>query len=313
MPTPCATASSATNRANAASASPPTSAAGSTWRYNPAHAFGCFSTFNADAIRDMSLHKGAYPANYGGRLGAVLDVANKDGNRNHFAAGSGVSLIAARTTLEGPLGNGSWIFSGRRTHLEPVLAAMRRAGENVPDSTSTTSTSSSTRIAALRKQHPRSRPEGQLRPFSRAGAHRQKRSLITSYGFDYNQEFNYESQFAVALAPRHPMLSFLDAETRAEVLETTAHGSTSPPIELTEGRIRLPWFAIVYSGRHLIRLYALDTNWYDYIRSNGVDTDNTWGGLAGDSFDQPIFHVEGGIGLFASAAVDSLGMVVLPR
>jgi hypothetical protein len=101
--------------------------------YNPAHAFGFFSTFNADAIRDMSLHKGAYPANYGGRLGAVLDVANKDGNRNHFAASGGVSVIAARTTLEGPVGNGSWILSGRRTYLDPVLAAMRRAGSDVPD------------------------------------------------------------------------------------------------------------------------------------------------------------------------------------
>ena len=101
--------------------------------YNPAHAFGFFSTFNADAIRDMSLHKGTYPANYGGRLGAVLDVANRDGNRHHFAAQGGVSVIAARTTLEGPVGDGSWMFSGRRTYLDPVLAAMRRSGIDVPD------------------------------------------------------------------------------------------------------------------------------------------------------------------------------------
>lgn len=101
--------------------------------YNPAHAFGFFSTFNTDAIRDMSLHKGAYPANYGGRLGAVLDVANKDGNRKKFAASGGISVISARTTLEGPAGKGSWMFSGRRTYLDPVLSAMRRAGTDVPD------------------------------------------------------------------------------------------------------------------------------------------------------------------------------------
>ncbi|MAE69559.1 MAG: TonB-dependent receptor [Gemmatimonadetes bacterium] len=101
--------------------------------YNPSHAFGFFSTFNADAIRDMSLHKGAYPANYGGRLGAVLDVANRDGNRKRFAGRGGMSLIATRATLEGPTASGSWMFSGRRTHLDPVLAAMRASGMDVPD------------------------------------------------------------------------------------------------------------------------------------------------------------------------------------
>ena len=33
----------------------------------------------------MSLHKGAYPARYGGRLGSVLDVHNRDGNRKGFS------------------------------------------------------------------------------------------------------------------------------------------------------------------------------------------------------------------------------------
>ena len=70
--------------------------------YNPSHAFGFFSTFNPDAIRDMSLHKGAYPAQYGGRLGSVLDVHNRDGNRKDFQATGGISLISARMTLEGP-------------------------------------------------------------------------------------------------------------------------------------------------------------------------------------------------------------------
>ena len=40
--------------------------------YNPSHAFGFFSTFNPDAVRDVQLYKGAYPASYGGSLGAVL-------------------------------------------------------------------------------------------------------------------------------------------------------------------------------------------------------------------------------------------------
>jgi hypothetical protein len=101
--------------------------------YNPTHAFGFFSTFNADAIKDVALFKGAYPARYGGRLGAVLDVANRDGNREKLTGRGGLSIIASRLTLEGPLGKGSWIVSGRRTHLDPVLAAIRSEDNEVPD------------------------------------------------------------------------------------------------------------------------------------------------------------------------------------
>ncbi|MFH1008140.1 MAG: TonB-dependent receptor [Candidatus Latescibacterota bacterium] len=100
--------------------------------YNPSHAFGFFSTFNPDAIKDISLHKGAYPAQYGGRLGSVLDVRNRDGNRKDFQGTGGISLISTRLTLEGPLERGSWMASGRRTYLEPILWAMRAA---VGDST----------------------------------------------------------------------------------------------------------------------------------------------------------------------------------
>lgn len=100
--------------------------------YNPSHAFGFFSTFNPDAIRDMSLHKGAYPAKYGGRLGSVLDVHNKDGNRKGFDASGGVSLIAARLTLEGPTPEGSWMVSGRRTYIDPLLSFIRDEDTDVP-------------------------------------------------------------------------------------------------------------------------------------------------------------------------------------
>ncbi len=100
--------------------------------YNPTHAFGFFSTFNPDAIKDMSLHKGAYPAQYGGRLGSVLDVRNRDGNRKGFEGTGGISLISARMTLEGPAGDGSWMVSGRRTYLEPVLSLIRDEDTEVP-------------------------------------------------------------------------------------------------------------------------------------------------------------------------------------
>ena len=100
--------------------------------YNPSHLFGFFSTFNPDAIKDVQLYKGAYPAAYGRTLGAVLDVSNREGNRQRFSSRGGISLIASRLLAEGPVGQGSWMLAGRRTYLEPVLSAIRSRGVDIP-------------------------------------------------------------------------------------------------------------------------------------------------------------------------------------
>jgi hypothetical protein len=101
--------------------------------YNPTHAFGFFSTFNADALDDFALYKGAYPAKYGGRLGAVLDVSSRSGNRREVRGKAGISTIAARLTIDGPVGGGgSWIVGGRRTYLEPLLKALSTPDSPLP-------------------------------------------------------------------------------------------------------------------------------------------------------------------------------------
>ncbi len=95
--------------------------------YNPTHFFGFFSTFNTEAIKDVRLYKGAYPSTYGGRLGSVVDVYNRDGNRNGTAGSLSVGLLASRVGVEGPLPglNGSYSVNARRSTLEPLLAALR--------------------------------------------------------------------------------------------------------------------------------------------------------------------------------------------
>ncbi|MCI0451287.1 MAG: TonB-dependent receptor [Candidatus Latescibacteria bacterium] len=101
--------------------------------YNPTHAFGFFSTFNADATGDVNLYKGAYPAEHGGRLGAVLDVRSRDARAQEFFGKLGISTIASRLALDGPIRGGSWAISARRTHLEPLLNAIRDEDTEVPD------------------------------------------------------------------------------------------------------------------------------------------------------------------------------------
>ena len=90
--------------------------------YNPSHLFGFFSTFNTDAVKDIDLMKGGFPAEYGGRLSSVLNVTNIDGDRVDTHGKASISLLSTRVTGEGPLGNGSWFLSGRRTYLDQIVS-----------------------------------------------------------------------------------------------------------------------------------------------------------------------------------------------
>jgi outer membrane receptor protein involved in Fe transport len=91
--------------------------------YNTGHLFGFFSIFNGDAIKNVSLIKGGMPAQYGGRLSSVLDIAMKDGNINKVEVDGGIGLIASRFSVQGPLqkNKASFIVSGRRTYIDALV------------------------------------------------------------------------------------------------------------------------------------------------------------------------------------------------
>ncbi|GAA4318360.1 TonB-dependent receptor [Mucilaginibacter gynuensis] len=91
--------------------------------YNASHLLGFFSTFNSDAIKDVSLYKGGMPAQYGGRLSSVLDIKMNDGNNQKFTAQGGLGLISSRLKVEGPIvkDKGSFMISARRTYIDMFL------------------------------------------------------------------------------------------------------------------------------------------------------------------------------------------------
>ena len=103
--------------------------------YNANHLFGFFSTFNSDAVKDLKVYKGGFPAQYGGRLSSVIDVRMKEGNNQEFTGSGGLGLIASRFTLEGPIqkGKSSFIVSGRRTYADLITSAINRANEDKED------------------------------------------------------------------------------------------------------------------------------------------------------------------------------------
>ncbi len=98
--------------------------------YNPYHLGGIFSTFNTDAIKEADFHAGGFPARYGGRMGAILNVLNREGNTRKVKGSANISLISSKGLIEGPLPNwrgmkGSWMISGRRTYFDTVIDALK--------------------------------------------------------------------------------------------------------------------------------------------------------------------------------------------
>lgn len=92
--------------------------------YNPSHLLGVFSAFNTNAIKNVELYKGAFPARFGGRLSSVIDLAMKDGNMHQVHGNFSLGLLASQLTVEGPIKKGktSFIVSGRRTYHDLYAA-----------------------------------------------------------------------------------------------------------------------------------------------------------------------------------------------
>lgn len=88
--------------------------------YNASHLLGFFSTFNSDAIKNVTLYKGAMPAQYGGRLSSVVDIKMNDGNNQDIDVSGGIGLISSRVSIEGPIqkDKSSFLLSGRRTYAD---------------------------------------------------------------------------------------------------------------------------------------------------------------------------------------------------
>jgi hypothetical protein len=91
--------------------------------YNASHLLGFFSTFNSDAIKDMTVYKGGMPAQYGGRLSSVLDIKMNDGNNQDYDVSGGIGLISAKLNVEGPIvkDKSSFLITGRRTYADVFL------------------------------------------------------------------------------------------------------------------------------------------------------------------------------------------------
>lgn len=99
--------------------------------YGPYHALGLFSVVDPDMISSAEFYKSAFPVEFRGRLSSLLKITGKDGNKNRFGGIASGSFLSAKALVEGPVPNGSFMISGRKSYSNKILGKFLN-NKNVP-------------------------------------------------------------------------------------------------------------------------------------------------------------------------------------
>ncbi len=91
--------------------------------FNPSHALGFFSAFNADVVSQTSFYKSAIPAEFGGRTSSVMNVTSKEGGYDKWSGSGGIGIISAHANVHGPIkkDTSSVLLSFRNTYSNWML------------------------------------------------------------------------------------------------------------------------------------------------------------------------------------------------
>ena len=90
--------------------------------YNMDHMLGIFSIFQPEAVKDVTLYKGSFPARYGGRISSIVDIRTNDGNLKETHGSLTVGLLNDKFHLEGPLVRDKLSYSLSARGLHTIFA-----------------------------------------------------------------------------------------------------------------------------------------------------------------------------------------------
>ncbi len=99
--------------------------------YHPFHALGMFSSVDPEMINSMEFYKSGIPVEYSGRLSSILNLVTKDGNKLKYSGTYNATMLTNKALVEGPIPNGSFILTGRKSHSTAILDKFLNE-ENIP-------------------------------------------------------------------------------------------------------------------------------------------------------------------------------------
>jgi hypothetical protein len=94
--------------------------------FNPFHSIGLFSVFETEIIRSVDVLTGGFPAEYGGRISAIIDMKTREGNKTRTSGLVSVSPFMAKALIEGPIskfnddrgGSTSFLLTGKTSFID---------------------------------------------------------------------------------------------------------------------------------------------------------------------------------------------------
>jgi hypothetical protein len=93
--------------------------------YHLDHFFGFNSAFNTDAIKDVRVFKGGFPAKFGGRISSIVELTGKTGSYDNLQAGANLNLLSGSGMLQLPIaGRAAWLLSFRRSYTDIIRSGL---------------------------------------------------------------------------------------------------------------------------------------------------------------------------------------------
>ncbi|MFM8449640.1 MAG: carboxypeptidase-like regulatory domain-containing protein [Haliscomenobacter sp.] len=83
--------------------------------YNVTHFFGIFSIVNPNIVDQVKVYKNAFPAEFGGRTAAVIDMHTQPMRREGWKGMVDLNALTSNAVVEAPIGNRMSLLAGFRT------------------------------------------------------------------------------------------------------------------------------------------------------------------------------------------------------
>lgn len=105
--------------------------------FNSSHAFGFFSAFNSEAIRDVTFYRGGIPAEFGGGVSSALVIRSKEGDYSKWGGAGGIGILSSNLQFNGPIKEDktSVIASLRTTYSDWLINSIRTNYADLRNST----------------------------------------------------------------------------------------------------------------------------------------------------------------------------------
>ncbi len=99
--------------------------------YNPFHSIGLYSVYETEIIKNVDVLTGGFPAEYGNRTSAVIDVTTRDGNKKRISGKVTGNPFMAKALVEGPMwkykedkGIGTFLVTGKYSYIDKVAPGL---------------------------------------------------------------------------------------------------------------------------------------------------------------------------------------------